>query len=642
MTITVNQQTATTAGNDFYPVASNAVLNVVAAAGILANDSGTGPLTAIISGRPAHGILTLTNNGSFGYRATNNYTGMDTFTYQATDGLTTSAVATVAIDVLPAPNLFLDGFNRTNLWPWTQQAGGWSISNNVLAGTSGSGSYGNAYVSNNWTDYLVQGQIQFSNTNAWGGGIGGRLVDPVNGGYYGEWIYPEGSLGGSGNGTAILKVLKFHSWNDFSYSTLQTVTLTNGVGTIAHTFGLAFQGSNIFAYFDGRQVTNVVDNGSFDGQGAYLSGGISADMWTDPSTAYTLSISNVVAVPLVANDSYTASQNSKLSIAAPGVLANDLDVFGANLQATSVSGPASGTLTLTNNGGFTYTPSNNFVGVDSFTYQAHDGANNLGTATVTITVNPLSITNAVASNDTYTVTSGTVLTVPAAGVLANDTGYNGPLSALLVTGPAYGSFQLNTNGGFTYTPTNNFYGVDSFTYKATDGLTTSTVATVTLLVTTTGALFNDTFARPSNGSNIFPWINEIGTWGITNNVLFGTCSLNNYGYVYYNANWTNYSVQAQFRFPSTNVWGGSIGGRLNPATGARYDVWVYPENSPWGPQTNTATMQIIKYETWTAETDQRLIRLPEHGHQLAQRQAGLPRHQCLRVLRRQLDHQPGG
>ena len=32
----------------------------------------------------------------------------------------------------------------------------------------------------------------------------------------------------------------------------------------------------------------------------------------------------------------------------------------------------------------------------------------------------------------------------------------------------------------TYTPTNNFYGVDSFTYKATDGLTTSTVATVRL------------------------------------------------------------------------------------------------------------------------------------------------------------------
>jgi len=618
VTITVNPVTVTNAAanNDYYTVASNAVLSV-AASGILANDTGSGPLTAILSVRPAHGILTLTNNGSFGYRATNNYTGMDTFTYQATDGVTTSAVATVAIDVLPAVDLFLDGFNRTNLWPWTQQAGGWSLSNNLLAGTSDFSSYGNVYVSNNWTDYLVQGQLQFSDTNAWGGGIGGRLVDPVNGAYYGEWIYPEGSAGGSGNGTAILKILKFHSWHDFSYATLQTVTLTNGVGTIPHTFGLAFQGSNIFAYFDGKQVTNVLDNGTVDGQGAYLNGGISADMWTQPPTAYTLSVSNVVVVPLAANDSYSANQNSTLRISAPGVLANDLDVFGANLQSTLITGPSHGTLTLTNNGGFAYTPSNNFVGVDSFTYQPHDGANNLTIATVTITVNPVTVTNATASNDTYTVTSGTVLNVPASGVLANDTSGNGPLTAQLVTGTAYGSLLLNTNGGFTYTPTNNFYGVDSFTYKATDGQTTSAVATVTLLVTTPGAWFNDNFTRTANGGNILPWINEIGTWNITNNVLFGTCGLNNYGYVYYNANWTNYSVQAQFRFPNTNVWGGAIGGRLNPATGARYDVWVYPENSPWPPlngvAAGVATLQIIKYESWTAETDQSLIRLPSMG-----------------------------
>ena len=63
------------------------------------------------------------------------------------------------------------------------------------------------------------------------------------------------------SGTAILKMLKFHSWNDGAFTTLETVALTNGVGTNFHTDGLAFQGSNIFAYFDGSQVTNMVDNG---------------------------------------------------------------------------------------------------------------------------------------------------------------------------------------------------------------------------------------------------------------------------------------------------------------------------------------------------------------------------------------------
>src|SRR5262249_22565599 len=40
-------------------------------------------------------------------------------------------------------------------------------------------------------------------------------------------------------------------------------------------------------------------------------------------------------------------------------------------------------------GGFTYQPSTNFNGNDSFTYQTLDGQTNLGTATVTITVNPV-------------------------------------------------------------------------------------------------------------------------------------------------------------------------------------------------------------------------------------------------------------
>ena len=79
---------------------------------------------------------------------------------------------------------------------------------------------------------------------------------------------------------------------NYRFPTLATVLLTNGVGTNWHTVGLAFQGSNIFTYFDGRQLTNVVDNGTFDGQGAYFTGGISADMWT-LTTPYTLSVSNV-------------------------------------------------------------------------------------------------------------------------------------------------------------------------------------------------------------------------------------------------------------------------------------------------------------------------------------------------------------
>jgi hypothetical protein len=40
------------------------------------------------------------------------------------------------------------------------------------------------------------------------------------------------------------------------------------------------------------------------------------------------------------------------------------------------------------NGGFTYTPTANYSGPDNFIYQANDGPTNLGTALVSITVNP--------------------------------------------------------------------------------------------------------------------------------------------------------------------------------------------------------------------------------------------------------------
>lgn len=69
----------------------------------------------------------------------------------------------------------------------------------------------------------------------------------------------------------------------------------------------------------------------------------------------------------------------------------------------------------------------------------------------------------------------------APGVLANDTG--GAVSAELVSTTTKGVLNLNANGTFTYTPATNSNGVDSFTYRASDGSTLSNVATVTINVT---------------------------------------------------------------------------------------------------------------------------------------------------------------
>src|SRR5205085_22121 len=50
------------------------------------------------------------------------------------------------------------------------------------------------------------------------------------------------------------------------------------------------------------------------------------------------------------------------------------------------------------------------------------------------------------------------------------------------SGPAHGTLALNADGSFTYTPTANYNGSDSFTYKANDGSLSGNVATVSLTI----------------------------------------------------------------------------------------------------------------------------------------------------------------
>jgi len=74
------------------------------------------------------------------------------------------------------------------------------------------------------------------------------------------------------------------------------------------------------------------------------------------------------------------------------------------------------------------------------------------------------------------------LTVPAKGVLLNDQN-PGPnaLTAVLVTSPASGVLNFNTDGSFDYTPVSGFFGQEAFTYTANNGVD-SNVATVIILV----------------------------------------------------------------------------------------------------------------------------------------------------------------
>ena len=82
-------------------------------------------------------------------------------------------------------------------------------------------------------------------------------------------------------------------------------------------------------------------------------------------------------------------------------------------------------------------------------------------------------------------------------VLANDSDPDGDvITAVLVEGPGHGTLVLRADGSFDYMPQPDYFGPDSFTYKATDGRLDSNVATVTILV----APVNDAPAFSFQGS----------------------------------------------------------------------------------------------------------------------------------------------
>src|SRR5437879_5974214 len=200
---------------------------------------------------------------------------------------------------------------------------------------------------------------------------------------------------------------------------------------------------------------------------------------TVDSSAATVSIT-VTAVndpPVAANDSYAATEDTVLTIAAPGVLANDSDVDGDPLTALIVVGPAHGSVTLNATGSFTYTPAANYNGPDSFTYKANDGAADSAAATVSLTV--VHVNHApVAAAQTVTTAEDTAKAV----VLTASDADGDPLTYSVVAGPTHGALS-GTAPNLTYTPVANYNGPDSFTFKANDGTVDSSAATVSITVT---------------------------------------------------------------------------------------------------------------------------------------------------------------
>lgn len=190
------------------------------------------------------------------------------------------------------------------------------------------------------------------------------------------------------------------------------------------------------------------------------------------------------ANPVATGDTYSVDQDSTLSVTVEnGVLQNDTDADGDPLTASVVTGTTHGTLSLSADGAFTYTPESGYTGTDSFTYQANDGSALSDAATVSITVNAVNHAP-VGAADSYSVAPATLLDVSASqGVLANDQDVDGDtLTVSLVSDVSHGTLSLGSDGAFTYTAEDGFVGTDAFSYQVSDTAGSTDTATVSIVV----------------------------------------------------------------------------------------------------------------------------------------------------------------
>ncbi|HGZ6885669.1 TPA: tandem-95 repeat protein [Vibrio parahaemolyticus] len=141
------------------------------------------------------------------------------------------------------------------------------------------------------------------------------------------------------------------------------------------------------------------------------------------------------------------------------------------------NGPKNGTVIVNNDGTVTYTPDDNYVGKDTFTYVVTSGGVSEST-TVEVNVTPINDAP-VAKDDIATTQEDTAVTID---VLPNDSDVDGDkLSIQSATVPeAQGKVEI-VDGKLVFTPAENFNGQAEITYTVTDGqLTDEAKVTVTV------------------------------------------------------------------------------------------------------------------------------------------------------------------
>ncbi len=199
------------------------------------------------------------------------------------------------------------------------------------------------------------------------------------------------------------------------------------------------------------------------------------------------------------------------------MLKNDVNFDQDTLTLSIVANVEHGSLTLSQDGGFTYVPTAGFNGDDQFTYRISDGVSeSFGKVDLRVGRPSSSSQPLVVRADRYEVKAKGQLTVDAANGLAANDSYGGSFSGLtfsIVTQPAHGSVTLGAGGAFTYSPANGttpFVGSDSFVYRLTDATGATATATASIQVKNSAPWVMNSVQKIQQGKTLTSSSSQLG------------------------------------------------------------------------------------------------------------------------------------
>ncbi|XZE35110.1 tandem-95 repeat protein [Pirellulaceae bacterium SH501] len=431
LTITVNGVNDAPVGvNDTYSTVEDQTLTVIAANGVLVNDTDVDDKYGVkndltvnlpIVTAPTKGSVIMAANGSFNYTPFSNQNGQDTFVYRVRDNSgVLSAPVTVFIDIEPE-----------NDPPVANPDTATTDEDTAITGVTAVNVVGNDSDPEN-NPLTVTGAVITATT--------GLSTSP----------------GIAGTVSVVANKVEFTPGAAFQQLDLgDTATVTISY-TIQDPSGATATGQLVITVTGKNDApVAVADTGSTNEDAAS------------------------VTVDVVDNDSDPDLNNTTLTVSSPTITSVTAPVSIVNQGSVSVVG---------NQVQFTLSSDYQKLGASesatvTVAYTITDQHGATATANLVITVNGL--------NDAPTTSAGAPRTtledtpiVGDTGITSSDPDSNDVLTYEVISAPSNAaSFTLNPNGSFSYTPAANFNGTDGFVYRVSDGIAQSAVQAVVINVT---------------------------------------------------------------------------------------------------------------------------------------------------------------